>query len=98
VSVFPNSKVTAVSRYDGAGLRVAGSVMVVSLRLDGQEFAALNGGPEFTFNEAVSFVIECQSQEEVDYYWDKLTDGASRGRAAGSRTSSASPGKSTRLS
>jgi predicted 3-demethylubiquinone-9 3-methyltransferase (glyoxalase superfamily) len=79
VSVFPNSEFTAVSRYDGAGLRVAGSVMVVSFRLDGQGFAALNGGPEFTFNEAVSFVIECQSQEEVDYYCDTLTHGGEPG-------------------
>ena len=79
VSVFPNSEVTEVSRYGEAGPGVAGSVMVVSFRLDGQEFAALNGGPEFTFSEAVSFVIDCQSQEEVDYYWDRLTDGGQPG-------------------
>ena len=75
VSVFPNSEITEVSHYGEAGPRPAGSVMVVSFRLDGQEFLALNGGPEFTFNEAVSFLIDCQSQEEVDYYWNKLTDG-----------------------
>jgi predicted 3-demethylubiquinone-9 3-methyltransferase (glyoxalase superfamily) len=74
VSVFPNSEITEVSRYGEAGPRVAGSVMVVSFRLDGQEFSALNGGPEFTFNEAVSFVIECANQDVVDYYWTKLTD------------------------
>ena len=79
VSVFPNSEVTEVSRYGESGPGVAGSVLVVSFRLDGQEFAALNGGPEFTFNEAISFVIDCQSQEEVDYYWDKLTDGGQPG-------------------
>jgi predicted 3-demethylubiquinone-9 3-methyltransferase (glyoxalase superfamily) len=75
VSVFPNSEITEVSRYGEAGPRAAGSVMVVSFRLDGQEFLALNGGPEFTFNEAVSFSIACANQEEVDYYWDKLTEG-----------------------
>src|SRR3954468_7502164 len=73
ISVFPNSEVTEVSHYGEAGPGVPGSVLVVSFRLDGQAFSALNGGPEFTFNEAVSFVIDCQSQEEVDYYWDTLT-------------------------
>jgi predicted 3-demethylubiquinone-9 3-methyltransferase (glyoxalase superfamily) len=79
VSVFPNSEITEVSRYGEAGPRAAGSVMVVSFRLDGEEFLALNGGPEFTFNEAVSFSIACAAQEEVDYYWDKLTDGGQPG-------------------
>ena len=79
VSVFPNSEITEVSRYGEAGPRAAGSVMVVSFRLDGQEFAALNGGPEFTFTEAVSFSITCANQKEVDYYWDKLTDGGEPG-------------------
>ena len=79
VSVFPNSEVTEVSRYGESGPGVAGSVLVVSFRLDGQAFAALNGGPEFTFNEAISFVIDCQSQEEVDYYWDRLTAGGQPG-------------------
>jgi len=79
ISVFPNSEITEVSRYGEAGPRAAGSVMVVSFRLDGQEFLALNGGPEFTFTEAVSFSIACANQEEVDYYWDKLTDGGKPG-------------------
>ena len=79
VSVFPNSEITEVSRYGEGAPRPVGTVMVVSFRLDGQEFAALNGGPEFTFSEAVSFLINCQSQEEVDYYWDKLTDGGEPG-------------------
>jgi predicted 3-demethylubiquinone-9 3-methyltransferase (glyoxalase superfamily) len=83
VSVFPNSEITEISRYGEAGPMPTGSVMVVSFRLDGQKFAALNGGPEFTFNEAVSFLIDCQSQPEVNYYWDKLTDGVSRARAGG---------------
>jgi predicted 3-demethylubiquinone-9 3-methyltransferase (glyoxalase superfamily) len=80
VSVFPNAEITEISRYGEAGPRAAGSVMVVSFRLDGQEFLALNGGPEFTVNEAVSFLIDCASQEEVDYYWDTLTDGGEPGR------------------
>jgi predicted 3-demethylubiquinone-9 3-methyltransferase (glyoxalase superfamily) len=79
VSVFPNSEITEVSRYGEAGPRAAGSVMVVSFRLDGQEFLALNGGPEFTFNEAVSFSIASANQDEVDYFWDRLTDGGEPG-------------------
>jgi len=79
VSVFPNSEITEISHYGEAGPRAAGSVMVVSFRLDGKEFAALNGGPEFTFTEAVSFSIACANQKEVDYYWDKLTDGGEPG-------------------
>ena len=75
VSLFKNSRITEVSRYGEAGPRPAGTVMVVSFELDGQPFTALNGGPEFTFNEAISFQIDCQTQEEVDYYWDALTDG-----------------------
>src|SRR5687768_15602387 len=75
VSIFPNSEVLEVSRYGEAGPGPGGTVMTVSFRLDGQEFIALNGGPEFKFNEAVSFSIDCASQEEVDYYWGKLTAG-----------------------
>jgi predicted 3-demethylubiquinone-9 3-methyltransferase (glyoxalase superfamily) len=74
-SIFPNSKITAVSRYTDAGPRPAGSVMTVSFVLDGQELIALNGGPEYTFTEAISLFISCADQAEVDYYWDKLTDG-----------------------
>jgi predicted 3-demethylubiquinone-9 3-methyltransferase (glyoxalase superfamily) len=83
VSVFPNSEITEVSHYGEAGPMAAGSVMVVTFQLDGRGVAALNGGPEFTFNEAISFLIDCQSQAEVNYYWDKLTDGVSRARAGG---------------
>ena len=79
VSLFKNSRITEVSRYGEAGPRPAGSVMVVSFELDGQPFTALNGGPEFTFSEAISFQIDCQSQEEVDYYWDGLTAGGEEG-------------------
>ena len=79
VSLFKNSRITEVSRYGEAGPRPAGTVMVVSFELDGQPFTALNGGPEFTFDEAISFQIGCESQEEVDYYWDGLTEGGEEG-------------------
>ena len=74
-SVFKNSQVLSVDRYGEAGPRPAGMVMTVSFELDGQEFVALNGGPNFTFNESVSFLIDCDSQAEVDYYWDRLCEG-----------------------
>ncbi len=79
VSVFKNAEVLSVSRYGEAGPGPEGSVMVASFRLDGQEFLALNGGPQFTFTEAVSFLIDCQSQEEVDYFWDRLSEGGEAG-------------------
>lgn len=79
VSVFPNSKITDVARYGEAGPRPAGTVMTVDFELDGQQYLALNGGPEFTFNEAVSFTIDCADQEEVDYYWAKLSEGGEEG-------------------
>jgi len=72
VSVFKNSKMGKVVRYGEAGPGPKGSVMVASFQVDGQEFTALNGGPQFKFTEAVSFVVHCKTQEEVDYYWDKL--------------------------
>ena len=75
VSIFPNSKITNVSHYGEAGPREAGSVLTVDFVLDGQAFTAINGGPEFTFDESVSFLINCADQDEVDYYWDKLTEG-----------------------
>jgi predicted 3-demethylubiquinone-9 3-methyltransferase (glyoxalase superfamily) len=74
-SVFKNSKVVSVSRYGESGPGPRGSVMTVNFQLDGQSFTALNGGPKFPFTEAVSFVVHCESQEEVDHYWDKLTAG-----------------------
>ena len=77
--IFKNSKITAISRYGEAGKeiheRVLGSVMVVAFELNGHSFTALNGGPHFKFSEAVSFQIECETQEEVDYYWEKLSEG-----------------------
>jgi predicted 3-demethylubiquinone-9 3-methyltransferase (glyoxalase superfamily) len=78
-SVFPNSRITQVSHYGEAGPGEAGSVMTVAFELDGTPFIALNGGPHFTFNEAVSFEIECTTQEEVDLYWSQLSDGGEEG-------------------
>jgi predicted 3-demethylubiquinone-9 3-methyltransferase (glyoxalase superfamily) len=75
VSVFPTSEITNVSYYGEAVPGRAGTVMTIDFVLDGQRFIALNGGPQFTFDEAVSFVIDCADQKEVDYYWDKLTEG-----------------------
>ena len=72
-SVFPNSRIIDVARYGDAGPRPEGMVMVVAFELDGQSFVALNGGPEFTFSEAVSFQVSCESQEEVDMYWNTLS-------------------------
>lgn len=79
VSVFPNSKITRISHYTEAGPRPAGTVLTVEFVLDGQQFTAINGGPEFTFDEAVSFLINCADQEEVDYYWSKLSKGGEEG-------------------
>ena len=73
VSVFKNSRILSVSRYGDAGPGPKGSVMVVSFQLEGQQFTALNGGPQFKFSEAFSFVVSCENQQEIDYYWKKLT-------------------------
>ena len=78
-SVFPNSKIVHVARYGPAGPRPEGMAMTVSFELDGKKFVALNGGPNFTFNQAVSFLVNCKDQEEVDAYWSKLTDGGEEG-------------------
>jgi predicted 3-demethylubiquinone-9 3-methyltransferase (glyoxalase superfamily) len=74
-SVFKNSRITEISRYTEAGPRPAGEVMLVAFELNGQPFTALNGGPQFKHSEAISFQIPCDSQEEVDHYWDRLTEG-----------------------
>lgn len=74
-SIFRDSKVLNVSRYTEAGPGPVGSVMVESFQLNGQTFNAINGGPAFKFSGAISFVIDCEDQEEVDYFWDKLSDG-----------------------
>jgi predicted 3-demethylubiquinone-9 3-methyltransferase (glyoxalase superfamily) len=73
VSLFKTSKITAITHYGDAGPGPKGSVMTVGFELDGQAFTALNGGPHFTFNEAVSFVVRCDDQAEVDRFWDALT-------------------------
>jgi predicted 3-demethylubiquinone-9 3-methyltransferase (glyoxalase superfamily) len=82
VSIFKNSRIVSVARYGEAGPGPKGSAMTVQFELDGQEFIALNGGPVFTFNEAISFSVDCQSQEEVDELWEKLTAGGQPGRCA----------------
>jgi predicted 3-demethylubiquinone-9 3-methyltransferase (glyoxalase superfamily) len=73
VSIFKDSKILNVTRYGEAGPGLAGTVMVGTFQLNGQEFIALNGGPHFKFTEAVSFSVDCETQEEVDNYWEKLT-------------------------
>jgi predicted 3-demethylubiquinone-9 3-methyltransferase (glyoxalase superfamily) len=79
VSVFPNSKITAVTRYP-EGTDRAGTVLTVEFVLDGQEFLALNGGPQFPFTEAISLLITCDDQTEIDYYWDTLAAGGEEGQ------------------
>jgi len=79
VSVFPNSRIVRVARYGDAGPRQAGTVMTVEFELDGQAYMALNGGPDFTFNEAVSLEIHCADQDEIDHYWTKLSEGGEEG-------------------
>lgn len=78
-SIFPESQIVSVARYSEAAASASGkpadSVMTVDFQLSGQSFAAINGGPEFSFSEAVSFVVSCESQEEVDYYWERLSAG-----------------------
>jgi predicted 3-demethylubiquinone-9 3-methyltransferase (glyoxalase superfamily) len=78
VSIFKNSKVLNSVRYGDAGPGAKGTIMTVEFQLDGQEFTALNGGPQFKFTEAVSLVVHCQTQEEVDYFWEKLSAGGEK--------------------
>jgi predicted 3-demethylubiquinone-9 3-methyltransferase (glyoxalase superfamily) len=81
-AIFHNSQITRITRYGEAGHEVhgrpAGTVMAVAFELDGHAFTALNGGPMFKFNEAISFQVGCETQEEVDYYWEKLSEGGER--------------------
>lgn len=79
IGIFPNSRVVNVLHYTGAGPRPAGTVMTVEFELDGNRFVGINGGPDFTFSEAVSFQITCETQDEVDYYWKLLTEGGEEG-------------------
>jgi predicted 3-demethylubiquinone-9 3-methyltransferase (glyoxalase superfamily) len=78
-SVFPNSRIVDIARYGSAGPRPEGTVMTVSFELDGQTAVALNGGPDFTFNESISFLVSCKEQDEVDTYWAKLSEGGEEG-------------------
>lgn len=82
VSIFKNSKVGNVTRYGKEGYEIhkkkEGSVMTIDFEIEGQKFLALNGGPIFKFNEAISFQIYCDTQEEIDYYWEKLTEGGDK--------------------
>jgi predicted 3-demethylubiquinone-9 3-methyltransferase (glyoxalase superfamily) len=78
-SIFPNSKITDIARYGSAGPRPEGTVMTVAFELDGQKFVALNGGPQFTFSEAISFQVGCADQGEVDKYWNALAEGGEEG-------------------
>ena len=78
-SIFDNSRIRYVTHYGSAGPRPEGMVMMVNFELAGQEFIALNGGPEFTFDEAISFQVNCESQEEIDEFWAKLSDGGQEG-------------------
>jgi predicted 3-demethylubiquinone-9 3-methyltransferase (glyoxalase superfamily) len=83
-SIFENSNVGEITRYDEEAAEISGrpkgSVMTIAFQLDGQEFVALNGGPAFKFGEAISFVVNCEAQEEVDYFWDKLSAGGEKSR------------------
>jgi predicted 3-demethylubiquinone-9 3-methyltransferase (glyoxalase superfamily) len=79
VSVFDNSRVVSIARYPEGSPGEAGTVMTVDFELNGQRFVGINGGPEFKFDEAVSFAIECETQDEIDHYWDKLSEGGEEG-------------------
>jgi predicted 3-demethylubiquinone-9 3-methyltransferase (glyoxalase superfamily) len=80
VSVFKNSKIVSLTRYGEAGPRPKGTVMSVTFQLDGQDFFALNGGPLFTFSPAISFFVNCETQQEVDELWEKLSEGGKKDR------------------
>jgi predicted 3-demethylubiquinone-9 3-methyltransferase (glyoxalase superfamily) len=84
VSIFRNSKIGNITRYGEAGAKVSGrpkgSVMTVTFEIEGQEFVALNGGPHFTFSEAISFMVKCETQKEIDEMWDKLSQGGEKGQ------------------
>src|SRR6266403_2455178 len=80
VSIFKNSKVVSIARYGDAGPGPKGTVMTVAFQIEGQEFVALNGGPLFKFNEAISFVVNCETQGEIDEFWEKLSEGGEKSR------------------
>jgi len=78
ISIFKNSKILSISRYSDAGPGPKGTVMVGTFELDGERFIALNGGPQFKFTEAISFSVDCETQEEIDYFWEKLSEGGQK--------------------
>jgi predicted 3-demethylubiquinone-9 3-methyltransferase (glyoxalase superfamily) len=78
VSIFKNSKITGISHYGDAGPGPKGSVMVVTFQLNGEDFMGLNGGPQFKFSEAISLVVKCETQEEIDMFWEKLSTGGKK--------------------
>jgi predicted 3-demethylubiquinone-9 3-methyltransferase (glyoxalase superfamily) len=80
LSIFKNSKITSIARYGEAGPGPKGAVMTVAFKLDGQNFVALNGGPHFTFSPAISFFVNCQTQQEIDDFWEKLSHGGKTDR------------------
>jgi predicted 3-demethylubiquinone-9 3-methyltransferase (glyoxalase superfamily) len=80
ISIFKNSKMVSVTRFGEAGPGPKGAVMTATFQLDGQQFVALNGGPQFTFTPAISFFVNCETQQEVDDLWDKLSEGGEKGR------------------
>ena len=96
-SIFKNSRAGTVQRYGEAGPGPKGSVMSVTFELEGQQFFALNGGPHFSFTPAISFFVNCETQQEVDELWEKLSDGGEKTVAAGLETNMARPGRSFRL-
>ena len=96
VAIFKNSRIGKITRYGEDGPRPKGSVMTVEFTLDRVEFVALNGGPQIKFTEAISFAVNCETQDEIDYFWENFPPMADRpGGAAGSKTNSVSPGRST---
>lgn len=82
-SIFPNSRITELNRYPEGTGDLAGTVLTVTFELDGQEYTALNGGPQVGFNEAISMLITCEGQDEVDYYWAKLLEGGGQAQRMG---------------
>lgn len=79
-SIFKNSKITSITRFGEGGPGPKGTVMSVTFQLEGEEFYALNGGPQFKFSEAISFFVNCETQQEIDYFWKKLSEGGEEGR------------------
>jgi predicted 3-demethylubiquinone-9 3-methyltransferase (glyoxalase superfamily) len=97
-SIFPNSRIISTTRRGDAGPGPEGALMSSTFELDGQQFMALNGGPSFHFEQGISLFVSCETQEEVDRYWEKLSEGGDKGPCGWLTDSSASPGRSSRAS